>query len=102
MTAKRGLTQSPLLPSPFPLNPCYSSDALGVLQEHQHGVRNLLRAYGDVVSTWRSAAAVSYMLDFPTALDYLRTLEGQVLSLAVHSLAVADLVRRPAHAGVAI
>ncbi|EFJ49585.1 hypothetical protein VOLCADRAFT_89945 [Volvox carteri f. nagariensis] len=61
------------------------------VKEHHAGVRSLLRAYGDVVSTWRSAAAVAYMLDFTTALEYLRTLESQVHTVAEHAYAVAHM-----------
>ncbi|GIL57470.1 hypothetical protein Vafri_12700 [Volvox africanus] len=61
------------------------------VKEHQSGVRSLLHAYGEVVATWRSATGVLYALDFPTALDYMKTLEAQIYSVAVHAYAVANL-----------
>lgn len=71
--------------SPLSLNPAH--------QDHQTGARDLLRKYGEVVQIWRSAVSVAYSLDFVTAIDYLKMLEGEINALAIHATAVTNLVR---------
>ncbi len=46
-----------------------------------------------MVAVWRSAASMAYSLDFTTALEYVRTLEGDVNSLSIHAHVVSNMVR---------
>ncbi|KAG2435642.1 hypothetical protein HXX76_006844 [Chlamydomonas incerta] len=61
------------------------------IKSHQTGARDLLRKFGDVVAVWRSAASMAYSLDFTTALEYVRTLEGDVNSLSIHAFVVSNM-----------
>ncbi|KXZ55672.1 hypothetical protein GPECTOR_2g1222 [Gonium pectorale] len=58
---------------------------------HTTGARDLLRKFADVINGWRSAANVAYSLDYTTAFEYVKTIEGDINSLAILAHTVAEL-----------
>ncbi|KAG2501680.1 hypothetical protein HYH03_000182 [Edaphochlamys debaryana] len=71
------------------------------VKDHQAGVRDLLKKFADVVGVWRSSASMAYSLDFTTALEYLKQLEGDVNSLSIHAIAVSSLAE-PTRCGASV